>query len=85
LVLLSRYPPVKDCIISLGPREDKALVVGAEDTRLFFPCSTPSLVRSPFSFPIPTASTRTPIPTIDFKEDMYSSREIIPSTYDLET
>jgi hypothetical protein len=45
----------------------------------------PSLVRSPFSLQIPTASTRTPIPTIDFKEDMYSSREIIPSTYDLET
>jgi hypothetical protein len=72
-------------MISLAPREDVALLVGAEYTRLFFPCSTPSLVRSPFSLPIPTASTRTPIPTIDFKEYMYSSREVVPSTYDLET
>jgi hypothetical protein len=61
------------------------LPVGAENARLFFPFSPLSLVRSPFSLPIPTASTRTPIPTIDFKEDMYSSREILLSMYDLET
>jgi len=77
LDLLSRNP-VKNFIISFGPREE-ALKVWAENTLLFFPGSRTRVVRSSSSLPIPTAPTRIPSPTVDFKQDMYSSKVGLPS------
>jgi len=63
LALLSRNP-VKNFIISYGPREE-ALQVWSENTLLFFPGSTTRIVRSSSSLSIPTAPTRIPSPTVD--------------------